>query len=102
MENWYRKLLAFRKRGLADGWLDFKYKQTDHDLSKQIFQLVYEAHERRVVICSRLAEPEAPPVTVTLSGAAELILDSRNTEAVSSQPGLELQPRHCCIWLQPS
>ncbi len=102
MQGWYRQLLAFRKQGTAEGWLDVKFKRTDHDLVQQIFRLVYETPDQRIVICSRLAEPEDGIATVETAQKVELLLDSNNPTPLPSEIQIDLQPRHCCIWVEPT
>ena len=77
MRDWYCQIIALRKQGIAAGWLDVRYLTTEHDLDRDLFRLVYEGPEEKVVICSRLAATDADSVTLRDESPKEYLLDSR-------------------------
>lgn len=107
---WYRDLLALRKRGIADGWLNIANLTCNSDPEKQIHQLQYQGSSKTVVICCRLDRSSATAVTGLVNSSNSIILNSlshRDTNPAAApkndnsiiDPDL-LLPRQCLIWIK--
>jgi 1,4-alpha-glucan branching enzyme len=99
---WYQQLLSLRRSGIADGWLDIKFKRTESNLEYQIFSLVYETPQQRITIAARLADGESSAVRIEPRSPFVVLLDSLNPDQPIQETGtaMELAPRHCCIWVE--
>ena len=100
MRDWYRQLIALRKQGIAAGWLDVRNLATEHDLDHGLFRLIYRVRNQKVVICSRLAAPDAESITLRDVAPQEYLLDSRQGKPADSGEPCEFAPRHCRIWVE--
>jgi malto-oligosyltrehalose trehalohydrolase len=107
MRSWYQQLLSLRKRGIREGWLDVKYMTARHDRMHDVFQLIYQTSEQRVVISARLAAPGAPRRIWKQACLVKVLLDSQSVNFESADVhdeaiSLELADQHCCVWIEPS
>jgi malto-oligosyltrehalose trehalohydrolase len=91
--DWYRKLLAFRKSGIKDGWLNVANLTTQSDLASNVYRLIYAFGEKQIHICSRLDRQGRNAVTLDV-GDNTILLDSR-PDCVATR---SLATEHCLIW----
>lgn len=96
MWEWYHQLLSFRKQGIADGWLDLDNWKTVVS-PNDCFSHVFEAADRRIQICCRLAKAGSSSIGIDLDAEVEVRFDSRGKELAKTSR-IELQDQHCCIW----
>jgi maltooligosyltrehalose trehalohydrolase len=94
--RWYKQLLAFRKRGVTEGWLAVENWSVSSDLANSIFKLVYRNGDQEIHVCARLASASADPIELSELEAREVVLDSRSGEAGLNQM---LAGQHCLVWL---
>jgi maltooligosyltrehalose trehalohydrolase len=98
--TWYQQLLALRRRGLREGWLDVQHKRTHYDAEQDIFYLIYELASEKIVIASRLTRKIPSPARIALTEQHEILLDSHSDilpEGLPNDP-VPLQKHHCRIW----
>jgi maltooligosyltrehalose trehalohydrolase len=100
MHQWYSQLLALRKKGIAAGWLEVKNFTTEHDPDHDLFKLIYNGPAQKVVICSRLAAPDADVVMLRDVTPTESLLDSQQENSGKSSSPFEFVSRHCRIWIE--
>jgi len=105
MWDWYQRLLQFRKRGLAEGWLDTKNMRTEYISSEDVFKLIYQTEDQKIVIVSRLAMPGAKEFELVFSHPVEIVMDSNfvglePAPAGESTTKIRLADRHCVIAIQ--
>ena len=93
MFHWYRELLAFRKSGIAEGWLNVTNLQTDSNLELGIHQLIFHHPENPIRVMVRLANKSNDSIPFDQLGISDVLLDSRQPEKLDV-----LQTEHCLIW----
>ena len=96
MWDWYQQLLTFRKRGVAEGWLNLNNWTTDV-LPNNCFTHIFETQHKRIHVCCRLAAECSDPTTLVLTNEVEFLFDSRCTKMTKASR-IDLLAQHCCIW----
>lgn len=98
IRRWYRNLLALRKTGITDGWLNANNLSVHSELETSTYQLTYNRPDGKIHICTRLASPTDVSIPIETLNAGEVILDSRT---VSGRISEHLHSQHCLIWFTP-
>jgi 1,4-alpha-glucan branching enzyme len=95
---WYRKLIEFRKSGIAAGWLSAANMSSAFDSARDLFSLRYTIdRDLAIVVLARLTagdRHEADPVPVPLEG--DLILSSISAPDATGA-NILLHPNHAVV-----
>ena len=98
MFTWYRALIAFRKQGIAEGWLSTAHMTSGHDAGRQIFFLRFAREDGDSILVqvrlTAVGQPGIEPVRVALEG--DILLSSEpNPETCEGH--VLLSPNHLVI-----
>lgn len=98
--EWYRSLIALRKRGLAEGWLAASKMTCEHDASVEKLTLTYLGEGCQVSVHARLSPPtdEATrnPVPLLIPPGGKLVMSSEPS-LPDSRRRIELLRNHAVI-----
>ena len=105
MRAWYQQLLSFRRRGLEEGWLAVANFSTEYIEAQDIFKMIFQTTQLRVVVAARLAKSDSAPVQMTFARPIQILLDSvlsrvsPTAEPVTTSE-IMLPARQSCVWLE--
>lgn len=93
MREWYRRLLALRKEGLAAGWLTPENLTTEWRPQQDLFVLRYQTEATTATVYARLAKQDQP-ATINAEGRVRLCSVGEHQDARGE---LALQPNHAVV-----
>lgn len=98
--TWYQSLIAFRKSGIADGWLCVDGFSTTSDVESNTYRLIFDHPQGQLNVVSRLSSGDAAAIPLTGESIKSLLFDSRSvdTQPRALDAPAELQAQHCLIW----
>lgn len=89
MRSWYQSLLALRKRGVAEGWLQQECMRVESQPEQGVFQLCYQLPGGgRLVVVTRLAAPDQQSVSVECEVAGSVLLSTLAIDDSASRVSL--------------
>ncbi|TWT90133.1 Malto-oligosyltrehalose trehalohydrolase [Pseudobythopirellula maris] len=96
VRQWYRQLIAFRKLGVAEGWLAADRMRVSHDSGLDLFTIVYEGPQGgAATILARLTPLDRESAPVKFEPPGVVVLDSH--AGGPSCDGFLLQPHHAVV-----